>query len=307
MTSQAISKNIFNFSKEFENQDTSVEKQIKQINLQDFPSPGDVDLTKKQQKEIASSNKTSCPDNILNDTPVTNRRTMAFNHMADKTQVAKLLTCTKACRNIQKDPQTGEFGVCSRKYCTFAHSMNELQPARCSFDRTCRFKHGRITDWKTKNIAHDSKCKFRHSDESIQEYYSRSGMTQPELPLTSEHTRKIPTDTDEPNKNKTAPEPVPKYNAELNHKKKVSFEPVPKYNAELNHKKKVYEPDMSSDSESEDSEIEEDSRQILKKERKSKSPKSAMQVIRVPTKELAEIALKALFDRGQFNVQVLIE
>jgi len=30
-------------------------------------------------------------------------------------------------------------------------------------------------------------------------------------------------------------------------------------------------------------------------------------VIRVPTKELAEIAMKAAFDRGQFNIKIVIE
>jgi len=74
----------------------------------------------------------------------------------------------------------------------------------------------------------------------------------------------------------------------------------------------------SSDSESSESENEEERCRRLRKERKSSkskskskskrsSPKNTTQVIRVPTKELAEIALKMAFDRGQFDIQVLIE
>jgi hypothetical protein len=57
--------------------------------------------------------------------------------------------------------------------------------------RPCRFKNGR-TDWNTRTIVHGFKCKFHHTNETIDEYYVRSGMTRPDLPLTNEHTRKIP-------------------------------------------------------------------------------------------------------------------
>jgi hypothetical protein len=39
----------------------------------------------------------------------------------------------------------------------------------------------------------------------------------------------------------------------------------------------------------------------------SRSPSPVSQVIRVPTKELAAIAIKAAFDRGIYNLQVLVE
>ena len=294
MTSQAISKNISNtLPKELEHQvdaDFTLIKgrqNIKKINLEDFPTVGSVILTKEQERDIVSSNKISCARKVELEEPiVTDPRTIAFNHMSNKDKVAKALSCTKACRNIQRDPETGKFGVCVRKYCTFAHSMDELQPARCIFDLACRFRNGRIINWNTRTIAPGSKCKFRHSDETVDQYYARSEMTRPDLPPTSEHTRKIP----------EQPKEQPK-------EQKVS--------------RRVYDFDMSSDSESSDSEsseseTEEERRRRLKKERKARkskksSPKNDTQVIRVPTKELAEMALKMAFDRGQYNVQVLIE
>ena len=339
MTSQAIAKNISNtLSKEVEKQVTPVDaqnnqvdndfrlvelkKNIKKINLEDFPTPGSVILTKEQEKEIVASNKMYCATKIQLEPTVTDHRTIAFNHMADKDKVAKALSCTKACRNIQRDPKTGKFGVCYRAYCTFAHSMDELQPARCSFDSACRFKHGRIIDWNTRTIVSGSKCKFRHSDETIDQYYARSGITRPDLPLTNKETRKIPEQPKE--QSKKQPKEQPKEQSKEQSKKQPKEQPKeqpkkqPKEEVkEQQVSRRSYDSDMSSDSESSDSESsesesEEERRRRLKKERKARkskksSPKNDIQVIRVPTKELAEIALKAAFDRGQFNVQVLIE
>ena len=335
MTSQAIAKNISNtLSKEVEKQVTPVDvqnnqvdndytlverkKNIKKINLEDFPTPGSVILTKEQEKEIVASNKLSYTKKIQLEPTVTDPRTIAFNHMADKDKMAKALSCTKACRNIQRNPETGKFGVCYRAYCTFAHSMDELQPARCSFDSACRFKHGRIIDWNTRTIAPGSKCKFRHSDETIDQYYARSRMTRPDLPLTNEETRKIPEPTKEQPKEQVEEKPKVPVKEQL--KEKVEEKPKEEVKEQPKEKKvsrRSYDSDMSSDSESSDSEsseseTEEERRRRLKKERKAhkskkSSPKNDIQVIRVPTKELAEVALKAAFDRGQFNVQVLIE
>lgn len=276
-------------------------KNIKKINLEDFPTLDCVILTKEQERDIVSSNKISCAKKVELEEPiVTNPRTIAFNHMANKDKVAKSLSCTKACRNIQRDPETGKFGVCYRSYCTFAHSMDELQPARCSFDLACRFKNGRI-DWNTRVITPGSKCKFRHSDETIDQYYARSGMTRPDLPLTNEETRKIP----------EQPKEQVKVSVKEQVKEQVKVQ-VKEQKVSRSYISYMSSDSESEDSDSEDSESEEERRRRMKKERKARkskksSPKNDIQIIRVPTKELAEIALKAAFDRGQFNVQVLIE
>ena len=63
-----------------------------------------------------------------------------------------------------------------------------------------------------------------------------------------------------------------------------------------------------SDSSDEEYRLSRRRRSRRRSKRGSKSPgKSAMQVIRVPTKELAQIALKMAFDRGQFNIKVIVE
>jgi hypothetical protein len=71
----------------------------------------------------------------------------------------------------------------------------------------------------------------------------------------------------------------------------------------------------SSSSSSSDEETDQQYKDRMRRERKSKSSsrrssrtsQSESQVIRVPTKELAEIAIKAAFDRGQYNVTVIVE
>ena len=55
-------------------------------------------------------------------------------------------------------------------------------------------------------------------------------------------------------------------------------------------------------SSSDDSDSSEDGRRSRRSKRDDH-----VQVIRVPTKELAEIAMKAAFDRGQFNIKIVIE
>ena len=46
--------------------------------------------------------------------------------MADKVKLPNL--CSVQRLVAIKDPKTGKYGVCYRKYCTFAHSMSELRP-----------------------------------------------------------------------------------------------------------------------------------------------------------------------------------
>lgn len=273
--------------------------------------------------------------------------------MADKEKVAKSLTCTKACRNVTREKETGEFGMCWRKVCTFAHSEAELQPPKCSFDRTCRFKHGR-NDRNTRKRIPDSQCKFRHSDETVAEYYKRSGVKCPDLPPTSEKTRKIPGSKPSSEEKYIAvphPRPTPTLSKS---KRKSRWDEKPEespakespseegmhlmvnqarhligkhpirsptaskrwsYDSEDDSSSSESSSSESSSSESSDSEEErrrrrERSRRRSRMPTKSKkSPKKspALQIIRLPTKELAAIAIKAAFDRGQYNVRVLVE
>ena len=89
----------------------------------------------------------------------------------------KGLVCTKACHFCKKS-ESGEWSVCTREKCTFAHSLSELQLGQCSFGETCKRKHG------------TNCCQFKHPDETNEQYYSRTGIVKPDLPETSEATRR---------------------------------------------------------------------------------------------------------------------
>ena len=287
------------------------------INVGDFPVLSTTPLTKEQRRKIHDSNLKSHSDSYGKNEEKVDERTAAFNHMADKEKVAKSLACTKACHNVVRDKETGEFGVCWRKVCTFAHSEEELQPPRCSFDLTCRFKQGR-NDRKTRKLIPGSQCKFHHSDETIEEYYKRSGTKLPDLPPTSEKTRKIPEDKNSSKPDKTtmkkfnaAPPPTTSPTSTPSPDKVLESSPR-SWGEEPSHKRRPYDSEGDSSSSESESSDDEDHRRRRSLERShrisSPSKKSpAPQIIRVPTKELAAIAIKAAFDRGQYNVQILVE
>lgn len=225
--------------------------------------------------------------------------------MSDKEKVAKSLTCTKVCRNVVRNKETGEFGVCRRKVCTFAHSDEELQPPHCSFDHTCRFKYGR-NDHKTRIRIPGSQCKFRHSNETIEEYYKRSGTKHPDLPPTSEKTREIPDNDPKPSNTTmgyisplpdqvTYPDPVPYTPKSYHWDYKTPTECLP------------YSDDDSSSCRSDLSGTYDHRRSGERSPRRHINKSPSPQIIRVPTKELAEIAIKASFDRGQYNVRIIVE
>lgn len=277
------------------------------INMGDFPVLSTTPLTKDQRRKIHDSNLKSHPDSSGEKV---DERTAAFNHMADKEKIAKSLACTKACHNVVRDKETGEFGVCWRKVCTFAHSDEELQPPQCSFDLTCRFKHGR-NDRKTRRLIPGSQCKFHHSDETIEEYYKRSGTKRPDLPPTSEKTRKIPEDKNASKPDKTIMKKfstVPHPTTSPTHSPVKALESSPRScDEEPSSKSRPYESECDSSSES-DSSDDEDHRRHSRERSHCPSKKSpAPQIIRVPTKELSAIAIKAAFDHGQYNVQILVE
>ena len=115
-------------------------------------------------------------------------RTAAFSKMEDKEAVAKSLSCTRACKNVLQKQESGEYGVCLRHVCTFAHSLEELNDPMCGFDATCRFRHGRPR--RDGTVDSNGKCMFLHSDETREDWLKRTGRKLPALPATSEKTRK---------------------------------------------------------------------------------------------------------------------
>jgi hypothetical protein len=155
---------------------------IDAIKSSEFPTLGASFPKKKDQSKINSNNmvKIGSPKNKKSEEHHRPdlMRTTAFNIMGDKSKIAQNLKCTKGCRNVTTLDSEGNFGVCYRHHCTFAHSMEELTPPSCSFGSNCRMKYG------------TRPCRFRHDDETVEEWLNRSGVNRPNLPPTNKDSRK---------------------------------------------------------------------------------------------------------------------
>ena len=87
-------------------------------------------------------------------------RTKAFHILQNKKLMSVNLKNTKLCK----------FGAkCERKICNFAHSLDELKPAKCIFGLACNFQ-----DSKTKV------CGFIHPNETITDFVVRTGLKIPQ-------------------------------------------------------------------------------------------------------------------------------
>jgi hypothetical protein len=121
-------------------------------------------------------------------------RGKAFTQMKNKSELAKTLTCTKACQYVLKkvDEETGveadDHGVCYRETCTFAHSIAELQLPPCAFGDKCIRRNG-FKDFNTGNVDKTRKCQFCHPGETADQFYTRTGRDKPDLPATSDKSR----------------------------------------------------------------------------------------------------------------------
>lgn len=106
-------------------------------------------------------------------------------------ELAKSLAYTKPCMNVLKrvNEETGEicgeYGVCERDVCTFAHSLSELKLPPCGFGEKCNRKYGSM-DVRTRKIDKSRKCQFFHPDETPEKFYTRTGCRKPDIPETSE-------------------------------------------------------------------------------------------------------------------------
>jgi len=96
--------------------------------------------------------------------------------LSDPAAMAARLVCTKVCIHIARQTN-GEYGVCYRETCSFAHSEQELQDPPCAYGTRCVPRRNNV-------------CQFRHPNETREEYYARTGKTKPDVPATSEKTRR---------------------------------------------------------------------------------------------------------------------
>ena len=218
--------------------------------------------------------------------------TKAFTNMSDKNRVAEKLLCTKACNFALKNPDTGKYGSCYRSTCTFAHSLEELNDPMCEFDEACRYKKGRYN----KNGTFDDtlKCTFRHTSETREEWLERTGKTLPDLPktLSKTVTKKV---LGSGYANKTPPFTPPK---------RIVLE-IPSAPVKPPANKVVKKEYIDKVKKNLTKEYNEKSKKKSKK--KSLNSNKDLHIIKVPSKELAEIAIKVAFDNKVFNIQVIIE
>ena len=114
-------------------------------------------------------------------------RSEAFNSLASKEATAERLCLTKSCNRVIRDPH-GNFGVCTRVGCTFAHSLDELRVPSCLFD--IDIVKGIRCNRRPGANGSRTVCRFKHLDESTEEFRKRMGIVLPDLPETSEEVYK---------------------------------------------------------------------------------------------------------------------
>lgn len=256
-------------------------------------------------------------------------RTTAFTKIENKEDVFKSLSCTRACKNVLKRQESGEYGVCYRNVCTFAHSLDELKDPMCGFDASCRFRYGRTQ--RDRTVDSKGTCMFRHRDETREDWLKRTNRNLPDLPATSEKTRNPNLRKDDRahsdkvkalgsgyavKNNLATPAAKITLNTPSAPRKMPWGEKVPAVIStpvsSLTPKKlELMESDLSSsdyDSHYRKRSYHRRHRKIsLSPRRRRLSPSSKTRVIRVPTEELAKIAIHAAFERGVYNIQVLVE
>lgn len=117
---------------------------------------------------------------------------MSFHSGKKYKSEVNTLAYTKPCNNVIKkiNEETGQlsdYGVCERDVCTFAHSLCQLVLPPCGYGETCNRKYG-AKDFRTGKIDTTRKCQFFHPNETIDQFYRRTGYQKPELPETHEKT-----------------------------------------------------------------------------------------------------------------------
>lgn len=96
---------------------------------------------------------------------------------------------TRPCEHVVKPfNENGAFGVCTRKLCTFAHSLEELKIPHCGNGEKCKHINGKKDS--SKKFIIGTQCKFKHPQEDEEQWKVRTNYVVPDLPKTSKDSRK---------------------------------------------------------------------------------------------------------------------
>jgi hypothetical protein len=184
----------------------------KELDVSEFPFLGGKD-TKKDRRIKAESLKQKPNTFLVSSSRISELKGELPRHgvLQNKEDIAKTLSFTKPCQFCtKKQEDKDEWGVCYRETCTFAHSLEELQLAPCAFGSNCNRKNGTINRQTGKiDTTQHFRCQFKHPDETNDEFYTRTGRVQPDLPPTSEKTRKPTPRVDTTMPRERASTPVP--------------------------------------------------------------------------------------------------
>lgn len=96
--------------------------------------------------------------------PKTETKNLEFTH-----------PCQFVLRKTDENGNLGDYGVCYREKCTYAHSLEEYRIKKCLYENKCKRGYD---------------CPYIHSYETKQEYYDRTGEMVPDLPETNKDSRK---------------------------------------------------------------------------------------------------------------------
>ena len=196
-------------------------------------------------------------DNIFNILAPDNDGFSIVSKRTKRVTPDKVLCKTKPCNFAIKN------GTCKKSSCPFAHTLEELKDPMCNFDNKCK---------------KDSKCQYRHSSESRDEWVKRTNYIIPNLP--SNKSKIIDTITNLDKVLNDISEKRPQFTRNISRPRSRSLSKTPpEYNIMINSESDF----VYSDS------------------------WHTYQTIRVQTEELAKFAIKEAFDRGQYNLRVIIE
>ncbi len=100
-----------------------------------------------------SKNNKEDKDNVLKES----KRNDGFFILSNKIHISRHLKKTKFCNIFLQE------GVCNRKICNFAHSIEEYNFPNCAFNENCKVKN----------------CKFKHPYETLEEFKKRINFQTP--------------------------------------------------------------------------------------------------------------------------------
>ena len=267
MTSVIIKKNIFSvlFEEAEVEQAKSEQAKSEQTQVRGFfkgrnvvPLKKEVKVTVKSEKSKSQSANTPKSDTTKFVVATTYLDHLHSNRKASTSASTSANTSastsdnkyTKACTRCLLQ-QNGQYGVCTKVNCSFAHSLDELKDRICRFDTRCK----------------NDTCSYKHSNETRVQWSSRTKTCLPALPEFETTPRSV------------AKQPV----------ESAQFsEPV------------FIKPDESSVFTEPGAFIE------PVKYHQLSNNQAPEHVITVPSKELAEIAVKCLISQHIYNFRILI-